>query len=50
MNRALGTVVVLLVVAMFAPAMALWLTAAVPTLVSILVLLVTLRIVWGWLT
>jgi hypothetical protein len=46
-NRALGAVVVLLVFAVFAPSMAAWLTAAVPTLATVLVLLVALRVLFG---
>jgi hypothetical protein len=50
MQRAIGTTALLLLIAVFAPIIAAWLTAAVPTLASILVLLIALRVMWGWLT
>jgi hypothetical protein len=50
MQRATGITALLLLVAAFAPTIAALLTAAVPTLASILVLLVALRVIWNWLT
>jgi hypothetical protein len=45
-DRALGTVLVLLVVCLVLPTLARYATQAVPVLVSLVVLLAALRLIW----
>lgn len=46
MDRALGIVALLLVAALALPVLAAWLQAAVPMLISLLVMLGLVRLVW----